>query len=220
MACEYCNRNYSFQPEPDHTLYNCQVILPIVERHHLLNMNQAHNLSVEYTPQYTVNDLTEPLLRCLAKRLGSSMNRNLQSLRIYCIHYYNEKRRIFLRFQQAHPEPHLYQEYDPITRMLSIEFVSTQPIVVLQQNPVLDVVYNNPRKTCCICLENDTYIETNCKHAFCICIVKHLSKNGVLCPMCRQPVTELNHEDVLHLDKTMEMLPMFAPHAPRFVKGE
>ena len=391
MTCEYCSRNYSVPSNPEHTLYRCRAILPVVERHHLLNQEQAYHSSIDHVPQYTVNALITPILRCLAKRLGSSMNRNIQSLREYCIQYYDERRRAFLLSNQEQARMQAYREerssmvrrvlnnitshtslrgdtpptpstslfeslgirrpsyitgsiqqgaqalpvggqnerqgaqalpvggyasqYQPdvlalpvggysrqqsnhavaigtragqneqgghavalgtragqneqgnhavalgthagqneqgnhavalgtragqneqqgtqalpvggyarldqtvqfweVPRPFALGRQPPQPKVVLQQHQkkVAEKVAENVAElptetTCCICLETDTYITTNCGHVFCNCILQHLSKNGVSCPMCRQPVIELNYEDADHLDTTLKMLPL------------
>ena len=81
----------------------------------------------------------------------------------------------------------------------------------LKQESIIDLTdEDNGSKitTCCICLETNTYIKTNCGHVFCNCILQHLSKNGVSCPMCRGKVFELNYGDAEHLDTTVKMLPM------------
>lgn len=60
---------------------------------------------------------------------------------------------------------------------------------------------------CCICLgitEPESYVLTSCQHAFCNCILHHITTNGVKCPMCRQPITRLTYNQELAYNKATE----------------
>lgn len=306
-SCEYCFR-HNIEPHNNHTLIHCRVIAPQVENHHQYNMGQALSINI---PSYSVNVLRTPLLKRLAKHLGTTMSQTIPQLRSYCLRYYEEKHRTFLlahletitqseqqqpqqsqQMEQPRPQnasmvhrvlrnigyypnqqggaapetnrpvvqptfaqrrqhlreeiagetplftelglyrPTYIQEYvqqtvqahrmnAPHTRQAFNDFIQTQqpiqPRVALKlKEPVLEnmddiknVVTEVPETTtCCICMEVDTYITTNCQHAFCNCILHHLSKNGVSCPMCRQSIHELIYDDADHLDTTKKLLPM------------
>lgn len=60
-------------------------------------------------------------------------------------------------------------------------------------------------ETCCICMESDSYIQTNCGHVFCNCILQHVSKNGVKCPMCRQELKSLAYSCKTHYESTSRL---------------
>ena len=49
-------------------------------------------------------------------------------------------------------------------------------------------------ESCPICLSDDSYIQTNCHHCFCDCVITHCLKNKS-CPLCRTTVTELVIQD-------------------------
>ena len=356
MPCEFCLRfpqpNQDPQSAYNHTLIRCRVIVPQIEFHHQRNMQEAQYPSFQHQPTYTIDMLRTPLLKRLAKRLGSIMNRTIPDLRRYCLDYYHSVRRAFLasfpnpppllespnrvestqqqpvatgetarRVQMARrvlsnlgfredreppiadPSSQSLFEYlgiyrpsyitePPIQQGVHAIAVGTnagsnhqgnhaiavgayagptrqntnavavgayagptrqnnnavavganrsvsvvggaqaffgggqqppQPKIVLRfQKEDDDKVIGEltegeenmktkqDKTTCCICLETDTYIKTNCGHVFCNCILQHLSKNGVSCPMCRQPVNQLNYGDAEHLDTTLKMLPMLS----------
>lgn len=52
-------------------------------------------------------------------------------------------------------------------------------------------------ESCSICLDVNSYIQTNCRHSFCDCIITHCL-NKTSCPICRQEVTNLT----VHNNKT------------------
>lgn len=70
---------------------------------------------------------------------------------------------------------------------------NTKPVIQVKVNIIDPTACDKHTvlETCCICLESDSYIQTNCGHVFCNCILQHTSKNGVKCPMCRQALTSL-----------------------------
>ena len=50
----------------------------------------------------------------------------------------------------------------------------------------------NCNEQCCICLEEKTLIETECKHKFCNnCITEWTNKNNN-CPLCRKSINQTN----------------------------
>ena len=77
----------------------------------------------------------------------------------------------------------------------------TKPQVTITMQPIdLSAI-----ETCCICLENDSYIQTNCGHGFCNCILQHTSMNGVKCPMCRQELTSFAYSCKTHYESTSRL---------------
>ena len=49
-------------------------------------------------------------------------------------------------------------------------------------------------EVCSICLSDESYIQTNCHHCFCDCVITHCLKNKA-CPLCRTIITELAIHD-------------------------
>lgn len=64
---------------------------------------------------------------------------------------------------------------------------------------------------CAICF-GKTYIQTQCGHSFCHCIVQHIGKKPkVDCPLCRTEITQLKFNQAVYynvLKSTAGMLPM------------
>jgi hypothetical protein len=71
---------------------------------------------------------------------------------------------------------------------------------------------------CCICMESTCYVQTNCNHSFCNCILQHMSKNGPQCPCCRQGVTGLAYSVPEHYDAVIRLLPILRQGAVQFVE--
>jgi hypothetical protein len=65
-------------------------------------------------------------------------------------------------------------------------------------------------EVCCICMESQSYIKTNCGHVFCNCILHHLVKNGVKCPMCRQDVATLVYSQPSQYESTLRIWPLIS----------
>lgn len=84
---------------------------------------------------------------------------------------------------------------------------NTKPVIQVKVNPVDPTVCDKHAslETCCICLESDSYIQTNCGHVFCNCILQHTSKNGVKCPMCRQELTSLAYSCKTQFESTSRL---------------
>lgn len=56
--------------------------------------------------------------------------------------------------------------------------------------------WSPPENTCCICLTNAPFIQTQCGHAFCGCIATHLMQfQKTQCPLCREQVAQLTMHD-------------------------
>lgn len=70
---------------------------------------------------------------------------------------------------------------------------------------------------CCICMDSNSYIETGCHHVFCNCILHHLVKNGVKCPICRQDITTLLYSQPTQYDSTLRILPLINSGNIRFI---
>ena len=59
---------------------------------------------------------------------------------------------------------------------------------------------------CCICLDTATYIETNCHHSFCNCLLHHIAQYNAKCPMCRQDVHTLTYTEAEIYHSTMKLV--------------
>lgn len=70
---------------------------------------------------------------------------------------------------------------------------------------------------CCICLESKSYIQTNCGHVFCNCILHHFVKNGVSCPMCREAVNTLVYNQPILYEATLRILPLIHSETIHFI---
>jgi len=270
------------------------MIIPDVEYNHQRNMEHARHPSIHHTPIFNINILPRPVLKRLARRLGSTMNKSVDNLRRFCVEYYHSVRSahldmlIYIRdVETTQQQPiHVQDERntsevvrrvlanisnsnrrDSIANNENTQPVDTttvlhrpsyltnnqrninrvvppgntfpnddvipideifrfnnfiangslqqpqpqpqQPKVVLQLIKNLDTGKDECTKNnCCICLNKEIYITTNCRHEFCNCILQHISKNGVSCPMCRQRIYELNYHDNNYLDTTVKMLPL------------
>ena len=73
---------------------------------------------------------------------------------------------------------------------------------------------------CCICMNSNSYIETGCHHVFCNCILHHLVKNGVKCPICRQDITTLLYGQPTQYESTLRILPLINSGNIRFIIRE
>lgn len=84
---------------------------------------------------------------------------------------------------------------------------NTKPVIQVKVNIIDPTVCDKHTslETCCICLESESYIQTNCGHVFCNCILQHTSKNGVKCPMCRQELTSLAYSCKTQYDSTSRL---------------
>lgn len=71
---------------------------------------------------------------------------------------------------------------------------------------------------CCICMESTCYVQTNCNHSFCNCILQHMSRNGPQCPCCRQGVTGLVYSIPEQYDAVIRLLPILCQSAVQFVE--
>ena len=49
--------------------------------------------------------------------------------------------------------------------------------------------------SCSICLESVPYIETNCHHHYCNCILHYISKYNTKCPLCREEINTLTYNN-------------------------
>lgn len=79
----------------------------------------------------------------------------------------------------------------------------TRPILFAdcQYVPIKKRLYKwlmrEPTELCSICLENKTYIETECSHTFCNCLIIHFNSNGLNCPMCRQNIQRIHYRKTI-----------------------
>lgn len=63
-------------------------------------------------------------------------------------------------------------------------------------------------ENCSICFDK-SFIQTNCQHCYCNCILHHLSKNGASCPMCRQDITSITYSHNDFYESTLKIAPIF-----------
>jgi hypothetical protein len=72
-----------------------------------------------------------------------------------------------------------------------ISFESVKPSIVFSFTELAE----KNAEVCSICLDQETFIKTGCKHHFCDCIIKYVVKvNTELpkCPLCRTQISNLN----------------------------
>lgn len=127
---------------------------------------------------------------------------------------------------------------DLLLRNLEVGFLndlfsfSQYELQIAQQGPVQSVhPRNHPisikkvdaqvvkTDVCCICMESTCYVQTNCNHSFCNCILQHMSKNGPQCPCCRQGVTGLAYSVPEQYDAVIRLLPILRQGAVQFVEN-
>ena len=63
-------------------------------------------------------------------------------------------------------------------------------------------------ENCSICFDK-SFIQTNCQHCYCNCILHHLSKNGASCPICRQDITSITYSHNDFYESTLKIAPIF-----------
>lgn len=93
--------------------------------------------------------------------------------------------------------------------------VQTIPVKKLQICVTTEITTN--KDVCGICYTNETFIVTQCNHAFCSCITQNMMKYGRTdCPMCRTTITTLKMEDE-RCYKSLQSVSCLFPDCVEFV---
>jgi len=120
-------------------------------------------------------------------------------------------------------EHSLYYQESPVdTRYLTRQpVVPRYPLTMARESPdtrnddfipfrrqTIPVVYRNDIvkeiEPCCICMNQLPFMQTQCGHSFCSCILTHLHKQSS-CPLCRADITTLGITD-LRVYETMKAM--------------
>lgn len=105
---------------------------------------------------------------------------------------------VFCRWIQGQPRfTHAYFNMEAIMIIASVPPPPPPPVkknikVYLQENRPFKCENND---SCSICLETVPYIETNCHHQFCNCILHYISKYNTKCPLCREEINTLTYNN-------------------------
>lgn len=194
MSCSYCNST-------SHTLSKCKKITPLVEETFdlLIKHARCQNFTTQDAKTW-IASLDIPLLKRLVVCIGGIEIRPKEECEQYCYTVFRNTRRyhrfrvMLNRFQKK-----CIRISTPSTKEETLQMIPASHSALLFSQPT--VVIAPPEASlseCCICLgsNSDTcYVDTNCGHSFCNCILHHVVKNGVKCPLCRKAIHTLTYNN-------------------------
>jgi hypothetical protein len=115
---------------------------------------------------------------------------------------------------------HLIHRGRPVVQQVPLQPIrhATATRQVVLKKVKTDLTRND--EVCCICDESVCYVETNCKHSYCNCILHQLSKSGTGCPYCRQEITTLTYSQPDQYDAMARLLPIINHGTVKFIEEE
>jgi hypothetical protein len=70
-------------------------------------------------------------------------------------------------------------------------------IIPINSEKTVKTNRSNLELTCPICYESEIYLQTNCKHNFCLGCVENFYESNNSCPFCRTQITQFNKIELI-----------------------
>ena len=110
--------------------------------------------------------------------------------------------------------------FPQVRQMVPVQPIPVPPTITIPQalpKPALKMIFqkvNDPVKSstenkepCCICMDTEPYIETNCHHHYCNCLLHHITKYNAKCPLCREEIKTLTYNNAEMFNGTKKIIP-------------